>query len=218
MTCATLPAMCNHYRYDEAVLADPESGWPKGDDVGPFSHERIAPRFPGVQSDVYPDRLALVGRMDQNGAVVPDAMRWGFPPVQGRVVTNIRHPEKPFWRPWLKAEYRCLVPATRFAEWSAGPPKGERWFALPDGRPFCFAGIWRPWRGVRGTKAAPVEGEHRLFAFLTTEPNAVVAPIHAKAMPVILAREDWDTWLTGSTEEALALQRPWPDEGLRVLG
>src|SRR3954469_20742031 len=37
--------------------------------------------------------------------------------------------------------------------------------------------------------AAPVvrkgELEHRLFSFLTTEANAVVGPIHPKAMPVI---------------------------------
>jgi hypothetical protein len=26
----------------------------------------------------------------------------------------------------------------------------------------AFAGIWRPWTGVRGTKAEPVEGEHLL--------------------------------------------------------
>ena len=50
--------------------------------------------------------------------------------------------------------------------------------------------------------------DYRLFAFLTTEPNAVVAPIHPKAMPVILDRADWDQWLTGSVEEALELQRP----------
>ena len=30
------------------------------------------------------------------------------------------------------------------------------------------------------------EGEHHLFAFLTCEPNAVVALVHPKAMPVIL--------------------------------
>jgi hypothetical protein len=36
-----------------------------------------------------------------------------------------------------------------------------------------------------------------LFAFLTTEPNAIIAPIHAKAMPVILTTpEEVDAWLT----------------------
>jgi putative SOS response-associated peptidase YedK len=51
---------------------------------------------------------------------------------------------------------------------------------------FAFAGLWTPWRGVRGPKSAPIEGQHELFGFLTTAPNAIVAPIHPKAMPVIL--------------------------------
>jgi hypothetical protein len=50
----------------------------------------------------------------------------------------------------------------------------------------CLAGSWTPWRAVRGLKSAPIEGEHELFGFVRTEPNAVVAPIHPKAMPVIL--------------------------------
>jgi hypothetical protein len=48
----------------------------------------------------------------------------------------------------------------------------------------AFAGLWTPWRGVRGPKRAPVEGRHELFDFLTTEADAIVAPIHPKAMPV----------------------------------
>jgi hypothetical protein len=32
----------------------------------------------------------------------------------------------------------------------------------------------------------PIEGTHTIYGFLTTEPNAVVAPVHSKAMPVIL--------------------------------
>ena len=31
-----------------------------------------------------------------------------------------------------------------------------------------------------------MDGEHRLFSFLTCEANDVVRPIHSKAMPVIL--------------------------------
>jgi putative SOS response-associated peptidase YedK len=72
---------------------------------------------------------------------------------------------------------------------------------------FAFAGIWRPWNGTRKGET----GEHRLFSFLTCEPNEVVRSIHAKAMPVVLADEEaWDVWLTGATEEALELQRPCP--------
>lgn len=89
------------------------------------------------------------------------------------------------------------------------------WFALDDSRPlFAFAGIWRLWTGERKGET----GEHRLFSFLTTDSNDVVRPIHAKAMPVLLTTDDeWDTWLNGSVNEATALQRPLPNELLRIV-
>jgi putative SOS response-associated peptidase YedK len=64
------------------------------------------------------------------------------------------------------------------------------------------------------------EGEttNDIFAFLTTEPNKVVGAIHAKAMPVILmTREEVDTWMMASPEEALKLQRPLPDDALMIV-
>jgi hypothetical protein len=42
------------------------------------------------------------------------------------------------------------------------------------------------WTGTRGTQKKPVQGEHTLYVFLTTEPNAIVQPVHSKAMPVTL--------------------------------
>jgi putative SOS response-associated peptidase YedK len=72
---------------------------------------------------------------------------------------------------------------------------------------------------VRGPKSAPIEGEHELFGFLTTEANAIVAPIHPKAMPVILTTtEEFDLWLEGETVEALKLQRALPDGMLDIVG
>jgi putative SOS response-associated peptidase YedK len=62
---------------------------------------------------------------------------------------------------------------------------------LSEDRPlFAFTGLWMHWHGVRGPKSAPVEGVHELSGFLTTEANAIVAPIHPKAMPVILTKPD----------------------------
>jgi putative SOS response-associated peptidase YedK len=61
-------------------------------------------------------------------------------------------------------------------------------------------------------------GEHRLFAFLTTESNDVVRPVHAKAMPVLLTTaEEWETCLEDSVEKAIALQRPLSNEALRIV-
>ena len=107
------------------------------------------------------------------------------------------------------------MPATSFCEYLPGKPAIPHWFALGQDRPpFVFAGLWRPWTGTRGK----IEGSHDLFAFLTTDANAVVGPIHPKAMPAILTTpEECDQWLTGSIPEALALQRPLADSLLSVV-
>ncbi len=174
------------------------------------------PPLPGI----YPDTLAPV-ILTENGRRRMQMMRWGFPPpstVAARPVTNIRNAGSPFWRPWFQPEYRCLVPATSFCEWTDTRPKLATWFALNNERPlFAFAGIWRPWTGTRGTKADPITGAHRLFSFLTTAPNAIVRPIHAKAMPVILREDEWATWLAAPIAHALRLQTPLPDGELTIV-
>jgi putative SOS response-associated peptidase YedK len=94
------------------------------------------------------------------------------------------------------------------------------WFGLDDTQPlFAFAGLWCDWYGIRGTKKEPVDGQHRLYAFLTTEANGVVQPVHSKAMPAVLTTpEEFEAWLSVPIEEALRLQRPLPDEALQIVG
>jgi putative SOS response-associated peptidase YedK len=175
---------------------------------------------------IYPDHIAPVVRTTDKGRELIK-MRWGFPspPIYaGRPVVNVRNAKSNFRKPWLRPEFRCLVPATSFCEYSDKiDPKTKRktptWFALSEKRPiFFFAGIWRPWKGTRGTKADPFEGDHLLYSFLTTDPNEVVKTVHSKAMPVILTTaKEWETWLTASMADALKLQRPLQDNLLKIV-
>ena len=176
-------------------------------------------RKPGI----FPDQMAPIVRNGADGERELVMARWGMPgPPQfgGAPITNIRNVGSPHWRGWLGKQNRCIVPATSFCEYAdTKPRKTPKWFALSQDRPlFAFAGLWTPWRGVRGPKSAPVDGQHELFGFLTTEPNAVVAPIHPKAMPVILTTPaEVDLWLLADAPKALELQRPLPDDALRIV-
>jgi putative SOS response-associated peptidase YedK len=177
------------------------------------------PPLPGI----FPNGIAPVIRTSLEGERELAMLRWGMPcppAYGGQPVTNIRNTKSPHWRGWLGPKNRCLVPFTSFCEYAdTKPRKSPTWFAGDESRPLlAFAGIWTTWHGTRGTKANPVEGEHELFGFLTTVANAVVAPIHPKAMPVILRNDaEFEGWLTAPTDVALALQRPLPDNELVVV-
>ena len=180
------------------------------------------PPLPGI----FPDYPAPVVTQEE-GARALRMMRWGMPSpafvLKGKKtdkgVTNVRNTKSPHWRRWLGPANRCVVPFTSFSEFGridGGKPK-PIWFG-PTGtqRTLFFAGIWTEWTSVRTLK----EGEttNDLFAFLTVEPNNVVAPIHPKAMPVILRSQEAVThWLTAPAEDALKLQRPFPDGGIEVI-
>lgn len=171
---------------------------------------------------VFPDQLAPIVRAADGGRELVLA-RWGAPgppQVGAPLVTNLRNPASPFWRRWLAPANRCLVPVNAFCEYAdTKPRKTPVWFARDSSRPlFAFAGVWMGWHGVRGPKAAQVEGEHTLFAILTAPANAIVAPIHPKAMPVVLTEpEACERWLSADTTAALALQAPAPDGALRIV-
>lgn len=171
-----------------------------------------------------PGKPGMVVRQAE-GQRVLSTMRWGFPTRKPRKRparegeapflydwwTNARNLQNNLWKPWLlRPEHRCLVPFARFAEPKAaadrnGPGDTNWWFTVEDQDVPCFAGLWK------------YDQDHdRVYAFCTTEPNALVAPKHPKAMPVILLAEDRDRWLTAPVDEAVALLAPYPSQLMRA--
>lgn len=98
---------------------------------------------------------------------------------------------------------RCIVPFSSFAEPKPNAGREECWFRVTDAPVAAFAGIWRP----------SVEG--KVFTFVTCEPNPLVAPIHPKAMPVILHPQDYERWLTGDNVADLAA--PFPSQLMSIV-
>lgn len=145
-----------------------------------------------------------------------DVMTWGFPRqipnAKGQLVdepvTNVRNLLSSFWRTALTSSARrALIPVSAFAEYGPGVT-GKlplHWFSVPSRPVFAFAGIWRPLADNRGA-----------YAFLTCEPNPLVAPFHLKAMPVVLHEDDYDRWLTCSYDKACALATPYPSQLMSV--
>ena len=179
---------------------------------GPFDGETAnLPPF----DEIYPGKPAPVLRRT-GGTMKLETMTWGFPgpaAAKGRPVTNVRNLDSPFWRSALQApERRCIVPVTRFCEWTAEPDpvtkrKSKVWFGMQEGSEplFAFAGVWRPGEG------GP------FMAFLTCEANRTVGAVHPKAMPVILRPADALRWIEGDREQACALALPFPDADMRRI-
>jgi len=98
-------------------------------------------------------------------------------------------------------------------------PATWHWFAI-DGDDtrlvFALPGVWTRYKAPLRENGETVEQE--VFAFMTTEPNELTAGINHERMPVLLSdTTDFETWLSGSPEEAFKLARSYAADQMRIV-
>jgi putative SOS response-associated peptidase YedK len=169
----------------------------------------LAPRY-----NIAPSQLLLVVRR-MDGRLRAATLRWGFTgggTHGSELIINARSETAPtrqaFREPFRTR--RCLIPADGFYEWKRGRDASQPMHVRRrDQRLFAFAGLWT---------AAAAGTEPGTCLILTTEPNALVAPIHDR-MPVILPPDAYGAWLDTAPDRAFALEallRPFPESELEA--
>ncbi len=188
-----------------------------------ISHNRAAAY--GPQDAIFPGYVAPVVRKAPDGERELVNLNWGFILLQKdrapRRVTNVRDDKiltSKFWRPSFE-QRRCLVPASSYCEPRGEKPATWHWFAIDgdDTRPvFAFPGVWTRYKGPLKKNGETIE--QGVFAFMTTEPNALTASINHERMPVLLTDPaDFETWLSGSPEVAFKLARSYAADQMRIV-
>src|SRR5260370_25716168 len=169
--------------------------------------------------DVRPTQQVFVLQTDH----VLSLMKWGLVPMwakdphTGSKMINARSEgieSKPSFKKPLRYQ-RCIIPASAFFEWKGNPGAKVKYrIARTDGEYFGFAGLSDVWRDPHD----PTGGELATCTIITTQPNALVAPIHNR-MPVILLPEDEEQWLgpdMSGPEAITSLLRPAPAHLMRA--
>lgn len=168
------------------------------------------PRFNVATPQFVPALRVHEGRIE---AVM---LRWGFIPAwaEGRIPQDAPtriHAErlensKTCSAAWLAGQ-RCILPAAGFYAWQMTPARYRQPFFvyLADRPVFGFAAIWD--RSV-GDDDDVIES----CAMVTVPQNDLMRRIAntASAMPAILRRRDYASWLRGTRHAAYAALRPYP--------
>ena len=187
--------MCGRY----VVAYDPETL------VSGFSVLRVPP-FP-KRWNVTPQSEVPVVQQTREGERIVTLMRWGLlphwakDPALANKLNNARAEgvfDKPSFRQAIRRR-RCLLPASGFYEWQTTPGGKQPWYiSRRDGTPLAMAGLFEAWR------ASETDDWRLSCCIVTTEPNALMAPIHDR-MPVLIARDDWGRWLARDAQDPAAI-------------
>lgn len=205
------------------MMVHPVDGRPMCNRAKPGSRDVVTQLFDIKKIRTFNDGPAIMHPRDpglvilqEDGELVLDQMTWGFPfvlrgkkgqPLKPKPVNNARFDKlNSTWRNWAaRPEQRCLIPTERYAE-AVGEPGNmtTTWLSLKSQPVFAWAGLWR-----NSEEWGPV------FTGVMSDNAPELSDIHDRS-PVILAPEDWQTWLTGPFEDLYQFDRPWPAEDVHV--
>lgn len=127
---------------------------------------------------------------------------WWKQPAPPSLTFNARSEEaaeKPTWRGSLRS-MRCLMPAMGWYEWceheqvrgTSGRKVNQPYYIHSTGDPvIAIAGLWSIWNSPQGAEVVSC-------ALMTKEAATSISAIHHR-MPVILAPDDFDAWLSSET-------------------
>jgi putative SOS response-associated peptidase YedK len=148
----------------------------------------------------------------EDGGRIYKTMRWGLVPPWskdlkiGDMGLNARldtAATKPMFRSAWKSR-RCLIPASGYYEWQEIEVPGQKkplkqpyYVTRKDSELLTFAGLWERW--------GPDDDKLLTFSVLTTDAAGSIRDFHHR-MPVMLAPDGFEPWLSGS--------EPVPDPGI----
>jgi putative SOS response-associated peptidase YedK len=168
----------------------------------------LEPRYNIAPSQTVPAVLSGTGGRELR------LLRWGLIPFWakdekiGYRTINARA-ETVESKPAFRAAFRnrrCLIPASGFYEWRAGPDGKQPYCIHPKQRAlFAFAGLYEHWRDRAGKTIDSC-------TILVTQANPVIQSVHDR-MPVILAPENYAVWLDPHRKDPAILKpllRPAP--------
>jgi len=169
----------------------------------------VQPRY-----NIAPTQDVDFAHLDKAGNIEIDRGRWWLVPHWARelpkaTMFNARIESidtSPAFRDAFKGR-RCLIPADGYFEWTMGEDgKKDPWLLqLPDGKPFSFAGLWAHNDNLGVTSCT----------IITAPAVDAIKHIHTR-MPVILAEDAYDRWLSaedqGDQAKALLLDAQIDDK------
>jgi len=149
-------------------------------------------------------------------------VRWGFIPAwvkapeQWPLTFNIRSETAAEKRSFRNAlhYHRVIIPASGFYEWQKRKNgAAQPYFIRPKhGGLIGFAGLMETWSSADGSQMDTA-------GTLTTNANAALKPLHPR-QPVVLAREDFASWLdvrNNRPKDVQDLLRPVADDFFEII-